>query len=249
MVTHNNWSKPIAYFLYFGFGKKAAGTFCWIMTALISPLSVSRSLFPPLLSLSFSPSRMVLVFICSVLCPWGMLAAQTFCAVCFLVCVCVYASVRHFLPVCVWREYISRICVMKKERGECEQENEIQREVNSVRSPILVPLTRLVVKQASSLIWHLYGEYTLSFYLSSPRRRPAFFPLSLWFFFPLKNAEMPHECVWKNEKHMGSVEKLAASPQNANVGFRVKHTLRDLHPHKYPLTYCGTHTHTINTCI
>lgn len=44
---------------------------------------------------------------------------------------------------------------------------------------------------------------------------------------------------------MGSVEKLAASPQNANVGFRVKHTLTDLHPHKYPLTYLAQ-THNIN---
>lgn len=119
MVTHNNWSKPIAYFLYFGFGKKAAGTFCWIMTALISPLSVSRSLFPPLLSLSFSPSRMVLVFICSVLCPWGMLAAQTFCAVCFLVCVCVCLRKREtFSPrVCVKGIYFPYLCDEERARG------------------------------------------------------------------------------------------------------------------------------------
>lgn len=30
---------------------------------------------------------------------------------------------------------------------------------------------------------------------------------------------MPHEFVWKNEKHMGSVEKLAALPTEGKCWF------------------------------
>lgn len=101
-----------------------------------------------------------------------MLAAQTLCVRsvfkqlnCVCVCVCVFTwGWNFFFLPCVREEQILY------ERGEwwwwwwwwgaeCE--------LNFVRSPILVPLTRLDVKQASALIWHLHREYTLSFYLSS----------------------------------------------------------------------------------
>lgn len=58
----------------------------------------------------------------------------------------------------------------------------------------------------------------LSFFLS------CFYPSSSVLSFGIlfcENAEMSHECVWQNEKHMGSLEELTDSLLNANVSFRV----------------------------
>lgn len=121
--TLNHWSEPITYFLYFGFGKKAAGTFCWIMAALISPLYVFRSLAflcaHPSLPLSLS-ARMVLVFISSVLgaCWLPKLFVRS---VFKCVCVCVYVSARHFLFVCVNGIYFLYFCGMKAERRNASE--------------------------------------------------------------------------------------------------------------------------------
>lgn len=91
MHIHTNTigTEPIAYFLWFGFGKKAAGIFCWIMAALISSLSIPLSLFFTL-PLSLSP-LFAYGFSFHLPYPRGMQAAQTFCAVClqeFCVFVC-----------------------------------------------------------------------------------------------------------------------------------------------------------------
>lgn len=159
MHAFNNSLKLITYFPQLGFAKKVYWEFlldngCSHFPFLHLSISLSLALIP----LSLPPLRMVLVFISSVL---GACLLQTFWAVCFQVCLYVHE----------WQTVSSCVCqrntFLHVETARGGKTSELKREASSVRSSILVPLTWLVVKQASPLIWHLFGEYTLSFYLSS----------------------------------------------------------------------------------
>lgn len=74
------------------------------MAALISSLSISPSLFSlhSSRSLSLALSLFAYGFSFHLPSPWGMQAAQTFCAVCFQeLCLCVYIS----MFACKWDIY------------------------------------------------------------------------------------------------------------------------------------------------
>lgn len=92
---------------------------------------------------------MVLLFISSILCPLVMSAGQIFCVRSVLVHACVCASVKHFYP---WALERKRPSVTK---------NKVMSEVSPGRSSVFGSLCWLLVKQASSLIWHLDRGYTL----------------------------------------------------------------------------------------
>lgn len=208
---HTVGPEPITYFLWFGFGKKAAGTFCWIMAALISSLSISPSLFSlhPSRSLSLSPSlflRMVLVFISLLLgaCKLPKLFVRSVFKNCVCVCIspCLHASetFTSCLKEILWMRLI------KKEWGNGSKKKIKRGKLCEVFHISPASRSGCETSQFTNLT-SLWGIRSFFLSLVSPSPPSAFSQISF-----CKNGEMPHECVWKNEKHMASLEKLNHLP-------------------------------------
>lgn len=126
------------------FSKTASGVLFLIKSRLIFP-------FPsfPLASTFFSFPRMVLVFISFVLCPLVMSAGQIFCV----------RSARAHVDACLFAGAKTRGVFERKRPGVTK--NKVMTEVTPVRSSVFGSLCWLLVKQASSLIRHLYRGYAL----------------------------------------------------------------------------------------
>lgn len=171
---------------------------------------------------------MVLVFISSVLTSLGHASCPNFmCAVCFqatqlcvcaCMCVCVYVRVKHFFsPVCA--RGTDSLRAEGRGGGQCERR--VRRKLCEVSDISPTNPAGCETSQRSDLtsppgIHSFFLSLLLFFSLSlSLGSQICFFFLSL-----SEHAEMPHECVCKNEKHMGSVERnTLPSLQKTNVGF------------------------------
>lgn len=93
---------------------------------------------------------MVLVFISSALCPLVMSTGQIF---------CVRSAHVRVHALCLWER--ETFLPVGERKGPSVTKNKVMSEVTPVRSSVLGSLCWLLVKQASSLIWHLYRGYAL----------------------------------------------------------------------------------------